>query len=304
MSGRHESGKPAFAPGRQILAVKRSSATSRFFLASLVALGAALLIIASGCSSGSGRGESAGVRGRPAPVLAIPENGWSAEKRAAHLLNRLAYGPSSGDLAGVARLGLSGWTSSQMSPAAVPDETVEAKLHAYPSLGMSIARLAEAYPAPRLLARQKGNGKGDPAAAAPLADPGRLPRRIGEELVAAKVIRAVESRRQLQEVLTDFWFNHFNVFVEKGADRWLVGAYERDAIRPHVLGSFRELLEATATHPAMLFYLDNWLSVREGFTPGSLETSSVAARKGFGETGRGVPRDMMPGPAAFPPGAA
>ncbi len=83
---------------------------------------------------------------------------------------------------------------------------------------------------------------------------------IDGELQSAKLLRAVYSDRQLEEVLTDFWFNHFNVFIGKGADRYLVTAYERDVIRPHVLGKFRDLLIATAQSPAMLFYLDNWQS--------------------------------------------
>jgi len=73
--------------------------------------------------------------------------------------------------------------------------------------------------------------------------------------------RAVYSERQLEAVMTDFWFNHFNVFFAKGADRWLIGAYEREAIRPHVFGRFEDMLLATAQHPAMLFYLDNWQNV-------------------------------------------
>lgn len=88
----------------------------------------------------------------------------------------------------------------------------------------------------------------------------RTPQRIVAELSMAKVTRAIYSERQLAEVMADFWFNHFNVSANKGADRWLLTAYERDAIRPHVLGKFRDLLEATAKSPAMLFYLDNWLS--------------------------------------------
>ena len=62
---------------------------------------------------------------------------------------------------------------------------------------------------------------------------------IDSELQAGKLLRAVYSDRQLEEVLTDFWFNHFNVFIGKGADRYLVTAYERDVIRPHVLGKFQ-----------------------------------------------------------------
>ncbi len=88
-----------------------------------------------------------------------------------------------------------------------------------------------------------------------------LPQRIIAELQASRILRAVYSERQLQEVMVDFWTNHFNVFAGKGADRWLLTSYDRDTIRPHTLGKFRNLLGATAQSPAMLFYLDNFQSV-------------------------------------------
>jgi len=84
---------------------------------------------------------------------------------------------------------------------------------------------------------------------------------VGGELAQAKLLRAVYSERQLDEVMNDFWFNHFNVFIGKGPDRYMITAYERDVIRPHALGKFKDLLVATAKSPAMLFYLDNWQSV-------------------------------------------
>ncbi len=84
---------------------------------------------------------------------------------------------------------------------------------------------------------------------------------IAYDLFEGKLYRAILSNRQLQEQLVDFWYNHFNVYLDKGNDRYLVPSYEREAIRPHVLGHFRDLLESTATAPAMLFYLDNWQSV-------------------------------------------
>ena len=86
------------------------------------------------------------------------------------------------------------------------------------------------------------------------------PRQVVDELQQAKVLRAVYSERQLDEVLVDFWMNHFNVYANKGPERFLVGAYEREVIRPHAWGRFEDLLMATAKSPAMLFYLDNWLS--------------------------------------------
>jgi uncharacterized protein (DUF1800 family) len=91
-----------------------------------------------------------------------------------------------------------------------------------------------------------------------LANPQRV---VAEELMQAKVLRATYSERQLQEVMTDFWLNHFNVFIGKGADRYELTSYERDVLRAHALGKFEDLLVATAQSPAMLFYLDNWLSV-------------------------------------------
>ena len=89
----------------------------------------------------------------------------------------------------------------------------------------------------------------------------RRPQRIIAELAMAKVTRAIYSQRQLQQVMDDFWFNHFNVFAAKGEDRYYLTAYERDVIQPHTLGKFKDLLFADAKSPAMLFYLDNFLSV-------------------------------------------
>jgi uncharacterized protein (DUF1800 family) len=89
----------------------------------------------------------------------------------------------------------------------------------------------------------------------------QLPQRITAELQASRILRAVYSERQLQEVMVDFWTNHFNVFAGKGADRWLLVSYDRDTIRPNAMGKFSDLLLATAQSPAMLFYLDNFQSV-------------------------------------------
>ena len=93
-----------------------------------------------------------------------------------------------------------------------------------------------------------------------IADDSRRPARVVEELAMAKMARAVYSERQLQQVMDDFWFNHFNVFAGKGEDRYYLTSYERDVIAPHALGKFKDLLNGTAKSPAMLFYLDNFLS--------------------------------------------
>ena len=134
----------------------------------------------------------------------------------------------------------------------------------------------------------------------------RTPRLVpSEDLKEAKVFRAVYSNRQLEEVLVDFWVNHFNVDVNKAIQvpnlgqmpnlmHLLVGSYERDAIRPHVLGHFKDLLLAVARHPAMLYYLDNWESV----TPGAFEVGPFAPRRGFVN---GVANRIFPGPFSQAP---
>jgi uncharacterized protein (DUF1800 family) len=104
---------------------------------------------------------------------------------------------------------------------------------------------------------------------------------VVSELQQAKLLRALYSERQLQEVMTDFWFNHFNIYLNKDADQYLVTVYERDVIRSHALGKFKDLLVATAQSPAMLFYLDNWLSM------GPKSPAAVAANKG--KPGQSVP---------------
>jgi uncharacterized protein (DUF1800 family) len=113
----------------------------------------------------------------------------------------------------------------------------------------------------RMTAKRDLLGGADPnAVPRAIADDSKRPQRVIEELAMAKVTRAIYSERQLQQIMDDFWFNHFNVFAGKGADRWLLTSYERDVIQPHTLGKFRDLLAATAKSPAMLFYLDNFLS--------------------------------------------
>jgi uncharacterized protein (DUF1800 family) len=118
---------------------------------------------------------------------------------------------------------------------------------------------------------------------------------VSEDAKEAKVFRAVYSNRQLEEVLVDFWFNHFNVDQSKNTQQapnqvhLLIGSYERDAIRPHVFGHFKDLLLATARHPAMLYYLDNWESV----APGTFEVGPFAPRRGILN---GIPDSIIPSP--------
>jgi uncharacterized protein (DUF1800 family) len=184
-----------------------------------------------------------------------------------HALQRLTYGPRPGEVERVAAIGLAAWLERQLDPSRVDDRAADEALAALPTLTMSIGALHRDYPRP-----EPGGGaraRGTRAAAAGVtAEPSRdsRPARIAAELHAARMLRAVRSERQLQEVMVDFWANHFNVFVGKGELRWYTTAWEREVIRPHALGRFRDLLRASARHPAMLFYLDNWLSTRADST--------------------------------------
>ena len=109
---------------------------------------------------------------------------------------------------------------------------------------------------------------------------------IGQELAQAKMVRAILSERQVQEVMTDFWFNHFNIYIAKDSDQWYTTSYERDTIRKNALGRFGDLLLATAQSPAMMVYLDNWLSIgpdslANGVVPGN--PRSKPGNKGLNE---------------------
>ena len=182
-----------------------------------------------------------------------------------HALSRLGFGPRPGDVERVKAIGLAAWIEGQLEPRRLDDRAAAQALAALPTLTMSTAELHREYPRPDL--RQKS---ADPQMAPrELFDrppPEKRPIRIVAEMQAARMVRAIESERQLEEVMVDFWFNHFNVHAAKGEVKWYLTSYERDVIRPHALGTFGDLLRGTATHPAMLFYLDNWLSTRPNFT--------------------------------------
>jgi uncharacterized protein (DUF1800 family) len=183
-----------------------------------------------------------------------------------HVLNRVTFGARPEDVVRVRGEGLSRWLEQQLDPRALSDPAVERELAALPTLSKSIAELQREYPRADSSMREKvADGTMTAREFAERYPPAKRPARIRAELEAARLLRAVHSERQLQEVMVDFWFNHFNVFANKGQVRWYVTSYERDVIRPHALGKFPDLLRATARHPAMLFYLDNWLSTRADF---------------------------------------
>lgn len=180
------------------------------------------------------------------------------DQEAAHLLNRLAFGPRPGDIASLQQMGADAYIAQQLHPENIPlPDTLQQKLAQLSILSASPGTVLYQYQKALKDARDD-------------SEESKKHRRelvgsIMEQTAAARLWRALESPRQLEEVMVDFWFNHFNVYEAKGFDRALIASYERDAIRPYVFGHFRDLLGATARHPAMLFYLDNWLSTAADF---------------------------------------
>ncbi|HEY7202805.1 MAG TPA: DUF1800 domain-containing protein [Methylomirabilota bacterium] len=200
---------------------------------------------------------------RPAAGLTLPPSPLSEDQRVLHALNRLGYGPRPGDVERVRRIGLAAYIEQQLGPSRIADPAIDGALAGYPVLDQSAAQLVRDYPplGPQIRQRvaQGEMSRRDVMEMYPLE---RRPAVITSQMQAARITRVVLSERQLEEVMVDFWFNHFNVYAQKGAVRWMLPAYEREAIRPHALGRFRDLVLATARHPAMLFYLDNWVSTR------------------------------------------
>jgi len=183
-----------------------------------------------------------------------------------HVLNRSGFGARPGDLERVRSLGIQRYIDEQLRPERIADGGVTARLSGLVTIGLSSLQIADQFEIPQLEARRQRKADAqstDAASADGKQPPDPMQQRANSvivELSEQKLLRAVYSERQLQEVLTDFWFNHFNVDARKGPARFMLTEYERDTIRPRVLGKFRDLLGATAKSPAMLFYLDNWMS--------------------------------------------
>jgi uncharacterized protein (DUF1800 family) len=215
----------------------------------------------------------------PQPAATVSSRPLDADRQAQHLLNRITFGPRPGDLERVRAMGVQAFLKEQLHAERLDDSASEARLKILPTLSMSTGELIEKYPQPKPgaadptpVVRQapdsmKADGA-EPMSSASMAQTGAQtgaqagnePREILLELGREQLLRAVYSRRQLDEVMVQFWMNHFNVFAAKGQDKWMLTSFERDTIRPHALGKFEDLLVATAKSPAMLFYLDNWLS--------------------------------------------
>ena len=217
-----------------------------------------------------------------------PAKSLSEEQKILHVLNRLGFGSRPGDVERLKKIGIDKYIEQQLNPSSIDDAVAESRLKGLEVLNMSTAEIFEKYPNPGALLQQlegtRRRQANDPTAnnqpKAPdqmTADEQRERRQklaelyqkydlrpanqLMPQIAANRILRAVYSERQLQEVMVDFWQNHFNVFAGKAAVRWYIPSYERDVLRKYALGNFKDLLTATAEHPAMLFYLDNFESV-------------------------------------------
>jgi uncharacterized protein (DUF1800 family) len=213
----------------------------------------------------------------------FPKTGMHREAMVRHLLNRAAFGPEPGQVETLKADGaLEQWLEQQLRADGFDPEPLAKRLDALKTLRMSRAELLEQFPRNRERRRKNATKKTieiiEKTATEDMAPEGlKGPSRIRSELALAKIVRGVESERQLQEVLVDFWFNHFNVYAGKGQVNWYISSFESEAIRPFVFGRFRDMLKATAQHPAMLFYLDNWRSVSDS-TPKPRRSRKTASR--------------------------
>lgn len=253
----------------------------------------------------------------------LPITELSEDEAILHALNRLGYGPRPGDIERVREMGLEKWIDQQLDPESIDDSALDERLSEFRTLKMSSAQLLENYPAPQQTAKAEGITKEEAKdelkekrqdavaqmRAAGQTDAAQLqlarmqgPQRIVAELSMAKVDRAIYSERQLEAVMEDFWFNHFNVYAGKGPERWMLTEYERDAIRPHTMGKFQELLLATAKSPAMLFFLDNWLSADPDAARRNQEEMAMRRRQQAIFMGGGFPPFGFPGPPRVPAG--
>ena len=258
-------------------------------------------VLAAACSRSARKDVTPGIAAE-APEAAAREAGLqdspalSPAEMTEHVLSRISFGANQRDRARVRSLGIAAWLEEQLHPGEIDDGALDQRLVSLSALQKPVGELVQALVAQRKL-RQREQRMSDMLAEAPpppaeekapkeLRKPlGKAGRGPGFETIAqlsqAKLLRAVSSKKQLQEELVDFWFNHFNVFAGKDQESALLPEYEQTVVRPNALGSFPELLEATAHSPAMLIYLDNWRSSAP--PPRWLHARKTAPKRGLNE---------------------
>ncbi|MGD1804221.1 DUF1800 domain-containing protein [Dapis sp. BLCC M126] len=204
-----------------------------------------------------------------------------ADTKILHLINRLSFGPTPGQIEKIKNIGLEAYIQSQLKPNSIPyPKILIQKLEYLDTLPLTPSEII------RELQRLQQQGKElrlDQRGLNRIK--GRFEQKIFLQATKGRFLRTLESPRHLEEVMVDFWYNHFNVFGRQGLNRLYFSSYEQQAIRPHALGNFRELLGATAHHPAMLIYLDNWRShrgkINENYARELLELHTLGVDGGY-----------------------
>jgi uncharacterized protein (DUF1800 family) len=230
---------------------------------------------------------------RPQSTAQQP-NDLLPDEQIQQVLNRLAFGPRPGDAEKVRAMGIDKWIDAQLHPERIADPGADSIISKYAIYSMPTSDIIHDYGVVQQLQRQvkreagadsmdKRDARRDVIQQDPKAlEAIRQTQGLVGELQSAKLARAVNSERQLNEVMVDFWENHFSVFAGKGQTRLFLAQYDRDVIRPRALGKFRDLLGAVAKSPAMLFFLDNAQSAADSTEP------TLARRPGFGGGRRGI----------------
>ena len=198
-----------------------------------------------------------------------------ADQQIIHVLSRLTFGPKPGDVLEVRAMGLDRWIEQQLNPGSIDDSEIDAFVARYPAINRDQNDLLRQYAEQQRERREVRDradggmtGADSVAMRREMQQRFNLTRQVVTQLQSSRVARAVASERQLQEVMTDFWHNHFSVYVQKGqAQPYYLNDFDRNVIRPSSLGKFRDLLGAVAKSPAMLFYLDNARSMADSGRP-------------------------------------
>ncbi len=255
----------------------------------------------------------------PAPAAAdVAAREQLPDQQVLQALNRLAYGPRPGDVERVRAMGVDRWIALQLTPDRIDDRVADSALARYHELDTPTRDIVDAFRQAQEARRQiQAQMKGDDSASQAearrqvaranpqLRDVQQRVQGPVNELISAQLARAVLSERQLDEVMVEFWENHFSVYVGKGQTRNYLNAYDRDVIRPHALGRFRDLLGAVAHSPAMLFYLDNWESQADSnhstLTANGRVATAAQRRRVLGALGRAQPDQLPPQLRNLPP---
>ncbi len=243
----------------------------------------ALRVVASlavaGCASHAGLSEATA---SPLPAASNAGRELTADQQVSQVVNRLTFGPRPSEAAAIREMGVDRWIARQLDPSSIDDRQTDAFVARFPDYGEPIADLQPESPQPnKVAAERRKAANGAPMTVADslaIRDARRAANRVVQDVQIVRVARAEMSHRELQEVMTDFWLNHFSVYDRKGGPmRYYLPSFDRDVIRPHALGKFRDLLGAVAKSPAMLFYLDNWESAADSTEP------TLAPRPGSAE---------------------